>query len=298
MLLIVRAASSPTRAMAEAKRQRMQRLQSLLHTGGISEAGLRNLLLKAGSEPLPSVSRHELQEANAAIFRSLRHVETMPLLGGGEFEWDLAHPVKLLQWAVDTHPSLNSLYSDAMRRYPPSPQRPWQLVMGFDEFIPGNKLKTNNWRKTMTLAFNFVELGRDVMAQDSSWLMPVCLRSSKIAVIDGGWGHCLRRFLHLLLFGSQGLATSGVALTLQGAPHLLWARVAFVVADGDGHRMAWDWKGASGMHPCLRHYNVLAKALSGTFVLSISAMDPSARLHKRTHPPLSPERVASEPQNV
>lgn len=252
----------------DAKRRRVQRLQSLLHTGGISEKGLRHLLKKAGEEPLPSASRYELQRANAAIFQEVKHVEEMPLVDGGSWQWELAHPCKVLQWAVDNHPALNDLYADAIARYPCSPEQPWHIVLGFDEYIPGNKLKTNNWRKTMTLGFNFVELGRDVLAHDASWMMPICLRASRISLLDGGWGHCFRRFCHLLLLGPVGLETSGVALNLRGVPTLLWAKLGFVVADGDGHRQAWDWKGASGMRPCLRHYNVLAKASWGMSALA------------------------------
>eukprot|EP00959_Pyramimonas_sp_CCMP1952_P396893 8316033-Pyramimonas_sp.AAC.1 len=30
-----------------------------------------------------------------------------------------------------------------------------------------------------------------------------------------------------------------------------------MLADGDGHRGAWEWIGAPSMKPCLRHCNVL-----------------------------------------
>lgn len=79
--------------------------------------------------------------------------------------------------------------------------------------------------------------------------------------VAGGWPHCLRIFLRHFLMGLPGLATSGVALALDGGDVMLHARFAASLADGDGHAKALDWKGASGLKPCFRHYNVYKKAI-------------------------------------
>ena len=41
-----------------------------------------------------------------------------------------------------------------------------------DEFVPGDKLKVHNERKTMDLIFSFAELGSKVLSVTHSWLMP------------------------------------------------------------------------------------------------------------------------------
>ena len=51
-------------------------------------------------------------------------------------------------------------------------------------------------------------------------------------------------------------------MTLDGQPKLLFAKLGNVLADGEGHMMAFDWKGASALKPCLRHFNVYKKARS------------------------------------
>ena len=38
---------------------------------------------------------------------------------------------------------------------------------------------------------------------------------------------------------------------------MLFTKLSHLLADGDGHRLAFEWKGASGLKCCLRHWNVL-----------------------------------------
>lgn len=69
-----------------------------------------------------------------------------------------------------------------------------------------------------------------------------------------------RLFLERMLVGPTGFFTAGVAVKLAGVPHLLFAQLTNLLSDGDGHRMAFDWKGAGSLHPCFKHKNVWKKA--------------------------------------
>jgi hypothetical protein len=42
---------------------------------------------------------------------------------------------------------------------------------------------------------------------------------------------------------------------------MIHARLTNVLADGDGHMQAWDWKGAAALKCCVKHDNVLKKVL-------------------------------------
>ena len=117
-------------------------------------------------------------------------------------------------------------------------------------------------RKSMNLCFNFAELGTAALNHDRVWMVPLTLRTKILAEIPGGWSHVLRRYLHLQLFGPEGLATSGVPLMLHGSPYLLKAEWKAMISDGDGLRAAFQWRGAGALLPCFRHCNVL-KAGSG-----------------------------------
>ena len=73
----------------------------------------------------------------------------------------MCHPGLLLSCAVAESPSLQRLFRDALRIRPCSREAPWSLVVGYDEFVPGNKLQLQPSRKTMNLSFSFMELGAD-----------------------------------------------------------------------------------------------------------------------------------------
>lgn len=122
----------------------------------------------------------------------------------------------------------------------------------------GNKLQVDRTRQTMVLSFSFIELGQAALTDGVAWL-PVCLRTVKIDDVEGGWSNCLRQYLRLQLLSASGLLAGGVAVNLEYGPTLIYAKVACVLADGDGHMKSWDWKGASSLKPCLRHYNVYKK---------------------------------------
>lgn len=84
----------------------------------------------------------------------------------------------------------------------------------------------------------------------------VCLPNNKV---EGGWSAMLRVFLERLLTGSTGFATLGVPITVDADPCLLFASLHSLLTDGDGHRQGWDWRGASSLKPCFKHWNVFKK---------------------------------------
>jgi hypothetical protein len=195
----------------------------------------------------------------ALRFESVKRIESMPLIEGGFVDWEFADPNTLLANLVDHSPALNRLFTEAVRISPPSVNKPWSLVVGFDEFVPGNKLKVDNKRKTMVLSFSFLELGQAALSQGLAWQTPVCLRASLIHSVVGGWPHFLKVYLQRQLVGPCGLATSGVALVLSGQPVMLFARLTNLLSDGDGLRQALDWRGHGSLKPCFKHFNVFKK---------------------------------------
>ena len=82
------------------------------------------------------------------------HNETLRLEDGKAFVWEFLDPAKLMQHIVSSSESLQRVYLRAAKRRPPSQDRPWRLVVGFDEFVQGNKLNVLNARKSMCLYFS------------------------------------------------------------------------------------------------------------------------------------------------
>lgn len=207
----------------------------LLHVGAVSTTGLIEVLRRLRREDL-AVSTKRVYEANREAFLRVRHVLQVPLLAGGLMPWEFASPAKLLGELVSADVQLENVFAEAVARAQPSLERPWALVVAFDEFAPGNKLRFDNRRKTMVLSFSFVQLGQEALACGRFWVTPVCVRTTSISAVSGGWSAMLKLFLDELLFGAHGLATAGIPLVLHGRHVLIFARLANVLADGDGLR--------------------------------------------------------------
>jgi hypothetical protein len=236
--------------------------QRLLHLGCLSNRGLKIILNELKAEPVDL--EHACDSRVDKVFRekcdALCHVIEMPLNNPpGSFSWTLLDPNKLLCEVVQQSRILTGLFKDAAARSPPTMANPWSLVVGFDEFTPGNKMQIDNGRKCMNLSFSFLELGNHSLSNELAWFTPVCVRSKQIHLCKGGWSNLLREYLRLQLLGTSGLATAGVPLVLDGEVVLVFAKLTNILSDGDGLRVAFDWKGHASLKPCFKHINVFKK---------------------------------------
>lgn len=102
--------------------------------------GLNSLLASLRGQDLESASMHYLRDANEEDFLRVRHVLKLPLIGGGTWDWEIADPHKLLQLTLDRSPLVRGLFEAALRRGAPTATSPWRLVVGFDEFMPGQSV--------------------------------------------------------------------------------------------------------------------------------------------------------------
>ena len=108
----------------------------------------------------------------------------------------------------------------------------------------------------MVLSYNFAQLGEELLYKDSSWIIPVVVRSSLFKKVMSGWSHMLAVYLRVHLLGAQGLTTAGVTVMIDGQPLTIYARVLGILSDYDGIRMGWDWRGATCIRVCLHCANV------------------------------------------
>ena len=127
-------------------------------------------------------------------FDAVKRIETMPLsVGDSSFDWEFVDPCIVLPQVIDASGHLAALYGRALAEHPCREDRPWTIIITWDEFCPGAKLKVDNRRKCMDLSMNFRELGPAALSQDWTWLTPICVRSCKIREVRGGWPHMLKR---------------------------------------------------------------------------------------------------------
>ena len=178
---------------------------------------------------------------------------------GSPLKWNLAKPCLLIQHVLKESPELQECYAEALRDDPCSADRPWKVVIGFDEFVPGKFQHGEQPKKMMCLYFNFLNLGQHIIAQGSSWWVPVVVRHDFCKQVDGGWSCMLAMFCRELFLSTEGLLTSGVPVIINNSYVLLHGDLYIMMSDGEGLQRGYCWKGASSLKPCIRHYNVLMK---------------------------------------
>lgn len=214
------------------------------------------------------VGRKQLGALNQERFMQLRAIERLPLANGEPFDWEFADPAKLVAALLGHDVELQGVLAAAAARCPlGQPANPWHIIVGFDEFVPGNKLATDPTRKTMVLSLTFREFGQHYISNGRAWFTCIALRTSVIEQIEGGWSRCLRVFLHRLLYCPNGFATAGVPVTCGTETLLLFAKVSNLLSDGQGLAYALDWRGQGSMKPCFRHFNVIRKDGAGLHTL-------------------------------
>jgi hypothetical protein len=160
-------------------------LSDLLHKGGVSMAGLAGVIatLRGADPSCNQWDRHVLGEANQELFHRIKCADAVQM-SGVPWSWLYVDPGKLLTVLLSESAALQCLYDEAWARSPATPQAPWSLVVAYDEFVPGNKLSTDQTRKSMVVSFTFIELGAAALSRGTAWNTPVAVRSATIAKVQ------------------------------------------------------------------------------------------------------------------
>ena len=159
-----------------------------------SSAKTRRGLAKAIAQPELGIARTAHLLVTEALPLDIHRVDR-------QNHWMYYDPVALVQYVLDNCTELRNLYAERLRASP----GPWRMQVGMDEQSPGSKVNHDNRRKNMVIAFNFLELGSDVLECDMTWFIPVVVREEVYKHLQGGWSVLLRLFLRRLLLGPREL---------------------------------------------------------------------------------------------
>jgi len=158
----------------------------------VSIAGLAKTLSKLHvSDRSESYLRKILTDANHSKFDEMKCTLSLPTTSGPDINVDYIDPFKLLVALINESPTVAASYAEAYRRSPPSVANKWHLVVGFDEFVPGNKLRVDHSRKTMVVSFTFRELGQAAVNNGMLWHTFATIRSDIIARAHDGTFRCV-----------------------------------------------------------------------------------------------------------
>ena len=175
----------------------------------------------------------------------------VPAIKGGVLRLPIYDPVLLVDHVLAASPALMKRYEQQLRVL----ASPWQIIVGFDEFAPGNKLSHDNRRKTMNVYMNFAELGIQTLSMDATWYCPLSIPTLVINRVQGGWSCVLRHFLaRLSSFREAGIFVAAGHTTMN-----LKATLGTLLTDGEGWMKALQWNGYQSIRPCFIMANVYKK---------------------------------------
>ena len=177
-------------------------MRSLLVNRGLSHKVVLRVLNMFKEEPeFASSSKELVQAADHGIFQTVRCMETVAQQDGSTFDWHFCDPNLLLARTLCECPHLARLYVNAVRERPCAKDRPWSIAVCYDDFTPGSLSHPLTHLKTMTLAYNFLELGPTALGVEATWLIPVAVRNAYLAGAVGGLSACLAKYFKKHLGG-------------------------------------------------------------------------------------------------
>ena len=220
-----------------------------------SSAKTRRGLAKAIAQPELGIARTAHLLVTEALPLDIHRVDR-------QNHWMYYDPVALVQYVLDNCTELRNLYAERLRASP----GPWRMQVGMDEQSPGSKVNHDNRRKNMVIAFNFLELGSDVLECDMTWFIPVVVREEVYKHLQGGWSVLLRLFLRRLLLGPRSFTSAGVLVpfSIEVEPRArgclqLQSTLGSCLSDGEGLMKCLQWNGHGSLRPDFVYSNVFKK---------------------------------------
>lgn len=170
---------------------------------------------------------------------------------GPPWKLDLADPLLLMQFFAEATESYRTLLDLVAAKYPPG--YIYHGIWYYDEATPGAVLRIDNKRKFWGVYFAFKEFG-EALSREAAWVPVAVLRTGMCKKIAGGFSQAIGKVVD----ASKHSFTVGVTIVLptMGATPF---RADFTInfADEAALKTASDFKGASGVLPCMKCKNVM-----------------------------------------
>eukprot|EP00435_Cladocopium_sp_Y103_P020922 s188_g5.t1 len=162
---------------------------------------------------------------------------------------------KLLQAKCDVSFFFRQMLKEVIRRRGPH----LELVMAWDEAVPGNVLSPDLSRKAGMTYGTIAHL--PVPWANESWWSIAIARTHELQRCSLGYPSSMSTLLHYIVSETE----NGFTLVLDGTPHLCFFRNISLLADADGLRLLLGCKGSSGFKCCFQCINVITgeKTLAG-----------------------------------
>ena len=215
-----------------------------------SVTSLKKILSKIRARgSVPNVSSEAIDSIPHAHIAGVLKTTSFLLSDGTRFDWEWLDPSALISYVLEECPPLAEAYGEAARRHEPTIDNPWEVVLTFDEVIPGNKFKKHNMRKSMNLAMNFIQMDL-LLYSDATWFLPVVVRSTYMNKVPGCWPRMLGVFMRSIMCDPASMAEAGIPLLIDGQPLIIFGKISDMVTDGDAFRLGWSVFSSTALKAC------------------------------------------------
>ena len=200
------------------------------------------------------IGRKAISHATKHLFNQCRTTIKLRRATGPAYKWQCSNVGKTFNLLGVECAPFGKMLRRLHARSPSSYEKPWSLILYYDETVPGSPLRLDQVRKFMGVYASIKEFGPSALKHERNWIPAAVLRKNVIKTILGGWSGCLRQWLrHFLL--AIGNCRDGIPMvSLDNA--LMFIKLGNFLADEGGHTAGYYTKGATAIMPCLDCYNV------------------------------------------
>ncbi|CAK0909301.1 unnamed protein product, partial [Prorocentrum cordatum] len=180
------------------------------------------------------------------------------LASGAAFDMPVVNFASLLQHCASESASFRNLPPTTLRKFPCPPAAPRDFILHFDEFVPGNVLRQDNKRKTLSFYGSFRSFGPDAVSSEDAWLPLAFVCHTVVDEVAGKMSGVVRQLLQRLFIGPDSASQRGILIDGTGpggAPALIFFKLSNLLYDEDGANNALRLKGAVGVIPCALRKN-------------------------------------------
>ncbi|CAK0822291.1 unnamed protein product, partial [Prorocentrum cordatum] len=237
--------------------------------------------LKEQPEIIDDVTKWRIRKAHEEFASGFLDAPIqLNLLSGAASDVPVVNFAGFLQRCASESASFRNLLPATLREFPCPPAAPWDFILHFDEFVPGNVLRQDKKRKTLSFYGSFRSFGPDAVSSEDAWLPLAFVRHAVVDKVAGRIPGVVRQLLRRLFIGPDSASQRGARIDgigPGGAPALIFFELSnLLLCDEDGAKNAWRLKGAAGVILC-----ALCKNVHGIY----DHAEPLLSAHDRTSAP-------------
>lgn len=244
-------------------RQRYARLAKLGKASFVSQSGLANVLKEVKAHGLPeSFSRATQHRAREDLCDTITPYGPLVThkkiqIGNEELIIGFQNPFSFVHYHCENSPHFALIVSDALRRYPCTAARPWDVVIYQDGVDPSDGLAKNKSRKSAVYYWSFKQFGYEALAHEQVWGTVAVMRTTKANKLEGGMPRLTYHVLEQFFGEEHDIRRSGMSVQLHGSQERakIIAKIGILFGDIPALAEMLSNKGHGGTRPCPKCLN-------------------------------------------